>query len=448
MALTTLIGGWILDVQVLRNVIPGAVEMKAWTAIGLVTSGVAVLAALRPVTARSIRLTQGLAFVPLLLGLVVGLEYLLGWDAGLDELLFRDETGRAQGIAFPGRFAPTTAGAFVMVGLSLLSFELRPWGRWRPAELLAIPVTIIGTVSIVGYLYAIPAFYGPASATKMAINTAVCFACLGLTILLSRPRGRLVRLVTTDDPGGILLRRLLPLAVGVPLLLGWLHLRSVNDGLLSVRVSTWWFVALTAGIFALLIVRVAGRLSAFATDRELLGVELERLANEDALTGLWNRRRFDEELAQQVSRCRRYGEQAGLIVLDLDGFKQINDSLGHHAGDELIRHVAGRLALRLRTSDGVGRLGGDEFGILLPSTSSDEAVRTAALIAGWLRRQPAEIAGERIPVTASVGVAFLGGKSADAATAMIAADRSMYEAKTANRDQRADAATHRVRSTH
>ena len=113
------------------------------------------------------------------------------------------------------------------------------------------------------------------------------------------------------------------------------------------------------------------------TERRSLEDQLRHLADHDALTGLLNRRGIDRALAQHVARGRRYGAEGALLVLDLDGFKAVNDTLGHAAGDELIVTCASALRNRLRETDILGRLGGDEFAVLLPAEGEAEAIIVA-----------------------------------------------------------------------
>lgn len=166
---------------------------------------------------------------------------------------------------------------------------------------------------------------------------------------------------------------------------------------------------------------------------------LEHLAHHDALTGLWNRRRFDDELVRQVARCRRYDERAALLLLDLDDFKSVNDTYGHQVGDDLIRHVGSTLDARLRASDSLARVGGDEFAILLPQVSPDQAARTVEALETHLRGHPLDLGRDQVCVTASIGMAVLDGHLVTPHDAMLAADVAMYEAKAARDD--------RVRST-
>ena len=171
------------------------------------------------------------------------------------------------------------------------------------------------------------------------------------------------------------------------------------------------------------------------SDRKRLEDALQRLADHDDLTGLWARRRFEEEVDKQVARCRRYDEQAALFLLDLDHFKRVNDTYGHAVGDDLLRHVAATLRTRLRSVDSVARFGGDEFAVLLPRLGPDEAATAAHAIAEHLRSSPLEHDGLHVDVAASLGVAFVDRTTPAADTVMAAADHAMYDAKALGRDQ-------------
>ncbi|MEJ7781196.1 MAG: EAL domain-containing protein [Solirubrobacteraceae bacterium] len=170
------------------------------------------------------------------------------------------------------------------------------------------------------------------------------------------------------------------------------------------------------------------------TEHKRHEAELERLVNREPLTGLLNRRRFEEELVAQIARTQRYGARAALLALDLDNFKFVNDSLGHAAGDELIVRVADLLSRRLRHSDVVARLGGDEFAVLLPEASAADALRVAEALLASLRSE----AGAGLPrrVTASIGIALVEPHTETTAQdVLMAADIAMYDAKEEGRDQ-------------
>jgi diguanylate cyclase (GGDEF)-like protein/PAS domain S-box-containing protein len=169
------------------------------------------------------------------------------------------------------------------------------------------------------------------------------------------------------------------------------------------------------------------------TARQALEEELRHQAFHDALTGLANRALFEEHLVHALARARRNHQPAAILFLDLDDFKTINDSLGHEAGDELLRAVAIRIAGAVRAEDTAARLGGDEFAVLV-ETSEDE--NDAQIIATRLLvaiAEPFDIAGRELRVSASVGMARSDG-SVGIKELMRDADTAMYAAKDAGKN--------------
>lgn len=161
-------------------------------------------------------------------------------------------------------------------------------------------------------------------------------------------------------------------------------------------------------------------------------MELRYLADHDSLTGLLNRRRFRAELEQHVSFTARYGGQGAVMIIDIDSLKEVNDRFGHQPGDSLIRCVACVLRERVRVTDLVARLSGDEFAVLMPQTDTIGALR----LGEDLRAQVAEraLAGRAEWSTISVGVAMFDGRSGSE-EALVAADRAMYRAKEEGRNR-------------
>jgi diguanylate cyclase (GGDEF)-like protein/PAS domain S-box-containing protein len=164
--------------------------------------------------------------------------------------------------------------------------------------------------------------------------------------------------------------------------------------------------------------------------RKRLEAHTYELANRDPITSLYNRRRFEEELKRQISRCRDGEEGAALMLLDLDRFKVVNDSFGHVAGDRLIRLVGRALDERISEPDVVARLGGDEFAVIL----RDIDLAQARAVAEELRVAIADLDGDR-HCTASIGLCRLEGQVPDAETCLGAVDRAMYRAKDQGRDR-------------
>ena len=157
-------------------------------------------------------------------------------------------------------------------------------------------------------------------------------------------------------------------------------------------------------------------------------------ARTDMLTGLPNRRAFYSDGAREMERAARYGRPVSLIMLDLDRFKQVNDTHGHSVGDEVLKHLAAVLQREKRVNDLVGRLGGEEFALILPETSEEEAAQIAQRLRQGLAAQPYLRGGAIIRVSASFGVTRQRpGDSIE--TLLDRADKALYQAKEAGRDQ-------------
>ena len=163
--------------------------------------------------------------------------------------------------------------------------------------------------------------------------------------------------------------------------------------------------------------------------------ELRYLADHDSLTGLLNRRRFRSELDQYVSFSARYGGQGAVMIIDIDGLKTVNDALGHHAGDTLIRQIAETMRERMRATDIVARLSGDEFAVLMPQTDTAGALQLGEDLRAAVAERTAPSSGIE-SVTVSVGISMFGGEPAAGSEAvLIAADEAMYRAKESGKDQ-------------
>ncbi|HXH80100.1 MAG TPA: EAL domain-containing protein [Nocardioides sp.] len=162
---------------------------------------------------------------------------------------------------------------------------------------------------------------------------------------------------------------------------------------------------------------------------------LAHLVDHDVLTGLANRRRFDNELQRHLERARRYGQNGAVLLLDLDNFKQVNDSLGHNAGDQLLVTIGGLLRRSVRQTDVVARLGGDEFAVLLTDGDQSVAERIAQDIVDRIGKHAATLDGVNRRVTASVGAVTFQAASEHSTDILALADMTMYDAKEAGRNQ-------------
>jgi two-component system, cell cycle response regulator len=164
------------------------------------------------------------------------------------------------------------------------------------------------------------------------------------------------------------------------------------------------------------------------------GKMLESLALNDPLTGLANRRLLAERMSMALAHARRNKSAMAVVYLDLDGFKQINDTLGHGAGDVLLKMVAGRLVATVREEDTVARLGGDEFIIALWHVSGTDDAATVASKVIEAVSQPYGIEGHTLSITISAGVGVYPVHGEDADTLMKSADQALYEAKRAGKN--------------
>jgi diguanylate cyclase (GGDEF)-like protein len=203
---------------------------------------------------------------------------------------------------------------------------------------------------------------------------------------------------------------------------------SADEQLAPARLEARRYLALAslASVAVILIIALLGRMSWRLAQGRL---RESYLAYHDGLTGLPNRSMFSKLLSQSLSEARRYQRQLAVVFMDLDGFKQINDTLGHEAGDELLKEVAVRLRGCIRESDAVARLGGDEFVVVLPEL---EDARYAADVAKKIlaaTARPFTLIGQEFRVTASIGISTYPADGLDEQTLTKHADVAMYHAK-------------------
>jgi len=171
-------------------------------------------------------------------------------------------------------------------------------------------------------------------------------------------------------------------------------------------------------------------------DKIKLFQETERLSVTDSLTGLYNCRYFYKYLDLEISRAKRYGSSFSLLLFDIDNFKRLNDTYGHQAGDEVLQELAGIFKSVSRETDIVVRYGGEEFVIILPNTSEEEAISLAYRILQSVRETEIKInAMERVSITVSGGVASFPQNASAAMSLLSAADSAMYAAKTAGKNR-------------
>lgn len=170
-------------------------------------------------------------------------------------------------------------------------------------------------------------------------------------------------------------------------------------------------------------------------DRKRAQQELEHLAWHDPLTGLPNRLLLAECLEKAIARAQQSSRLVGVIYIDLDGFKFVNDTLGHEAGDTLLQQVAERLNTRVRPGDTLARMGGDEFMLVVPDMHAPEGAMSVAQRLVEVMHEPFQVSGHILYITASMGISVYPRDGADVSTLRRAADSAMYDAKHGGKDR-------------
>ncbi len=279
LALIVLVG-WRFDIVSLKSVVPDLVPMKANAAICFFLAGVfLVLFGINPEGRRTYHVRQACAFGIILIGLLTLVEHISGSGIGIDQLLFSVEE-EVTGISNPGRMAPNTSFIFILLGTSLLLIGLRRVDDQRPSQLLALIVFLFAAVAWIGYTTGAQSFEGISSFTRMAVPSTIAFMLIGVAALCARPNAGFMSTLTSDNAGGVAARRLLPAALGLPLVLLWLKSAGEGAGLYAYDVGTWLLVLVSLLVFGLLIWLTVRPLEKADTKLKKTAAELARSNSE------------------------------------------------------------------------------------------------------------------------------------------------------------------------
>src|SRR5712692_6561409 len=265
------LAGWALDITTLTSVLPSFVTMKVNVALAFILAGLSlwllrVEVGLSLIANRHRHVAQFCAVTVLLVGLLTLTEYLFGWELSIDQLLFREGL-RAIGTSSPGRMAPNTAFNIILVGVALLLLDVKTRHGHRPAQLLALAGGLGSMVALTGYAYGSTSFYGGSSATKVAVHAAATFVVLYVGIFAARPDSWLMTILMSDSAGGLMARRLLPAALFLPFLLGWLRLVGQRAGLYDTEYGMALFALSNILLLTVLILWSANLLFRAETER-------------------------------------------------------------------------------------------------------------------------------------------------------------------------------------
>jgi diguanylate cyclase (GGDEF)-like protein len=283
------------------------------------------------------------------------------------------------------------AAAVVVVlipGIDIHYHTLRPWQMWTLGLLLLIPWVIVREAR--------------------SGNAEARTALIGVFIFLA---------ACTND-------LMIDLA-------GWNAIRMVPLGFVAIMLS---MAISLANRFTTVLNDLEGQVAQRTTDLMLANKQLAEVARRDPLTGLLNRRGFNDEAQSEIQRFMRNGKEPSFVLADLDNFKEFNDQYGHACGDCVLQQVAHLLSERVRNMDGIARWGGEEFMLMLPETTSEGASQVAEKLRSFIESKRFEFKGQQLGVTMTFGVATLRkGETLDHCIAR--ADTALYEGKEQGRNR-------------
>jgi diguanylate cyclase (GGDEF)-like protein len=376
----------------------------------------------------------GLLLVAAAIGAMTLADDLFATGVRPDTWLFASEL--RIGPSLPSRVAPNAALCMILMSAAFLATGRQTKDARYVAQMLAVVTFLLSGFALIGHLYCVAALYTMPQFFPMAAHTALCFLALGTCVLMETATLGLSGMLADRGPAGGLIRRLLPAAVLLPVCFGWLGVLAVRADLLAYDAGIALIAAASVIAMTILVMLTAQKLHASDVCRKHAEHELRRLARTDSLTGLPNRCAFLETLMGRMSPQRRHNDgDFAIVYMDLDGFKAVNDTLGHPAGDQLLQHVADHLRSCLRPADVVARLGGDEFTMLLDRVhSTEDAMRVAERVVAGMPKHMT-IGGRTAEVGISVGIVVSEPRHVSFDAMLSEADQALYTAKQNGRGQ-------------
>jgi diguanylate cyclase (GGDEF)-like protein len=298
------------------------------------------------------------------------------------------------------------AGNYLLASGELLATLILLWGAWRIVSvrnlLPWIYLYLLPTFSFLVYIIVLP------NASKSAFVWVYSFPVLSY-LLLGRKRGSLLAL---------------PFVLGACLLYVYTYPMRLNaEGMIDLANAVF------CGVLIIVFVHF------YETRRASAYQQLERMVRTDALTGAASRGSFQQSLEQSIREAERSQDNLVLVILDVDHFKTVNDQYGHDAGDKALRHICDSLSQRLRVTDTLGRLGGEEFGLLLRTTDAKGATPLVEALREQLCQQPMQYGSEHIPLSATFGLAEWPADGHSAEQLYRCADQRLYRGKELGRNR-------------
>ncbi|HEY3487109.1 MAG TPA: histidine kinase dimerization/phospho-acceptor domain-containing protein, partial [Gammaproteobacteria bacterium] len=317
--------GWVLDIDTLKSVLPDAATMKPNTAVCFILTGSTLWLLQRtPLRLQDQRHRLiGSSYLALIvfIAVVTLTEYLFTLDLGID-LLFFPQALLATQIEYPGRMAPITAMEFIILGASLLLLDSRSRAGQLFSQYLALAGTVLGLVAVLGYVYDVPSLYSFFPYSSMALHTSLLFTLLGMGLLLVRPDVGLIATVTGNRPGSVMARQILPLALVLPFVMGWLRLLGEQAGLYGTGFGLALFATSNVIIFAILVWWSARSLNAADKVRQSVDEQL-RKSNENLETEMLERKRAEQALPEAHEQLQLRIRELARSNMDLQQFAYV-----------------------------------------------------------------------------------------------------------------------------
>jgi diguanylate cyclase (GGDEF)-like protein len=300
-------------------------------------------------SSRAAHISRALAVLVILLAVAVLFEYGTGRVLGVDTALAADIFSWP-----PGRMSPHTAVCFVLLGLVLPCLSIRKRLLSQIVDGLTLCLVFLILVYVAGYCFGAIHLFGASTQNRISPHTLFCLSLLTLAAFNDRARSSFFSVIVGDGIAGKTARLALPLTLILPFAVALLRGLAVRDSILPPQYAAALASCSLAMLFFCLVLLLSVRTSA-------LEQNIRDLSLRDELTGLYNRRGFYFLAAHNLQLAHRSGAPFSVLFLDIDNLKQINDTLGHEAGSELLQEFAVVLKSTTRATDVVGRIGGDEF---------------------------------------------------------------------------------------
>ena len=449
--------GWLFESRLLIWLFPSGISMKANSAFCFILSSIALVLFLtrRPLAMMVQRI---LSLILISMGLITAYQYISGTDLPyVDSLLVQNQLVQndPDSQLFANRMSPLTAINFTLNGLSIFLLTYRNYHILNLARIITIPVILTSIMVLIGYAYGVRELYRFGFYVPLSPLSAIAFIELSVALMLIHAERGFMRLFVGQTLGSKMVRWLLPTLILVFITIGWLCRQGNLMHWYNNQFEVSMLIFLTLFLSSCLIIwqaraqhgqellrqraqhaleliniNLEKKVERRTQELKKLMEELEALSLTDSLTGLANRRAFEQRLKMEWQRATRYEHPLTVMLIDVDHFKRFNDDFGHQTGDHVLAQVGAILQQAVRTTDLACRYGGEEFVIILPDTPMDDALP----IAHRIREQVADHRWESRQVTVSVGVAQLNHHKTP--NQLVSdADQALYQAKAAGRNQ-------------